>query len=216
MKTAFVETYRTENKVIIGELLEKHEKFLESDLRRFEWKRHHDYAKNYVYLAKFYSESGLKNAEILESKKDALKKAADYFKLALNADSKQPTTHWEMGQLNYRYPKDYGVKDNINAPDAIDSYDKAIELYTARDIAKGWRADPYRMKAIIYVDSIKNRDDKYNPRKFLPEAKSLLQKAKSEYENAIPETRRYNEEGLKEVKEYLQTVDSLYQEFKIP
>lgn len=109
IKSANTEVYQGQNKQVISDLKAKYEENLAEERTRFEWKRQHDYGKNYIYLAEFYWNSEITNAE----KKKTLisqqfSRAETYLNYAMRCDPQQATTYWEQGELHYTYPKKFG------------------------------------------------------------------------------------------------------------
>lgn len=205
IKSAVLDVYHDENQRVISDLKAKYESNLADERARFEWKRYHDYGKNYVYLAGFYWDSGLGD----DQKRKAMianqfSKAETYFSFAMRTDPQQATTYWELGELFYSYPRKYGQVDRINTDKALHFYQQAVKLYSDGEIAKGWRADPYRMIGKIYLEQAQKAVKEKEISEKISSSREYLSKARDDYVKAVPESRDYNKDGLAEVDEMLQ------------
>lgn len=215
IKSAVLDIYQTENQKVISDLKAKYESNIADERARFEWKKHHDYGKNYIYLAGFYWDSEIGD----EKKKKAMiakqfQKAKTYFLFAMRADPQQATTYWELGELHYSYPKKYGQPDWIDTDKALHFYQQAAKLYTESEISKGWRADAYRLIGKIYFDQVRTATKDNEANKYLETSREYLSKALDDYVKAIPESREYNKDGLTEVDDMLQKLPKLVAERK--
>lgn len=215
IKSAVIDVYQAENQKVISDLKAKYESNLADERARFEWKRHHDYGKNYIYLAGFYWDSGKGD----EQKKKAMiakqfSKAETYFWFAMRADPQQATTYWELGELRYSYPKKYGQPDWTDTGKALHYYLQAAKFYTEPEISKGWRADAYRLIGKIYFDQAQTATKDNEATKNLETSHEYLSKALDDYVKAIPESREYNKDGLTEVDTMLQRLPKLLAERK--
>lgn len=108
IKSVVTDVYQSENQKVVADLKSRYDINLAEERARFEWKRHHDYGKSYVYLAlQEWNSAGLD-----DQKKKALigtqfPIARTYFMYAMRADPQQATTYWELGELHYSYAKKY-------------------------------------------------------------------------------------------------------------
>jgi len=119
----------------------------------------------------------------------------------MRCDPQQPTTYWELGELNYTYPKKWCRPELVDVTKAIYYYKLASKLYPEFDVLRGWRADAYRMIAKIELEKAKMTDNTEEAAKTRTTALEHLEKARDEYTNAIPESREYNKNNLAEVDE---------------
>lgn len=215
IKSAVLDVYETENQKVISDLKAKYENNLADERARFEWKRYHDYGKNYIYLAGFYWNSGIGDEQ---KKKDMIAKqfsnAKTYFLYAMRADPQQATTYWELGELHYSYPKKYAQPDWIDTDKALRFYQQAAKLYTEAEISSGWRADAYRLIGKIYFEQVQTATKDNEANKNLAASRDYLSKARDDYVKAIPESRDYNKDGLVEVDDMLEKLPKLLAEIK--
>ncbi len=207
LKSAIVDVYQAQNQQVVADLKARYDENLREEQSRFEWKKQHDYGKNYVYLAAFYWNSRMSDKKKMhELIADHLKRAATYFSLAIRADPKQATSYWEMGELFYTYAKEYGEPDRVDLDQALHYYREAARLYSDIDIAKGWRADTYRALGKLYLEKAASAGKPDEAKSLQATASQFLEKAQDEYIHVIPESREYNDKRLKEVRDLLVTV----------
>lgn len=203
MKSAVTDVYQTENKKSIADLKARYETNLMDEQRRFEWERNHDYAKNYIYLAEFYFNSALESNKKNRLVKKALDRANTYFEYAMRADTDQASTYFELGELNYTYPKKFNINSNVDISKAYTFYERSINLYTEAEVSEGWRADSLRMMGILRLTQASKVKEEEKKREMLNSAVNFLRKAQEEYAVAIPESASYNHQRMKE------TIDNL-------
>lgn len=210
IKSAVLEIYESENKRIISDLKEKYDNNLADEKLRFEWKRHHDYGKNYIYLTDVYWNSDIGDKQ----KKRALiekhfSNANTYFLYAMRTDPQQATTYWELGELHYSYSKKYEQSDWFDPEKALYFYQQASKLYTEIEISHGWRADAYKAIGTIYFDlaqtTVKDNEITNN----LVISREYISKARNDYVKAVPESREYNKDRLIEVDNLLMKLSKL-------
>ena len=205
IKSAILEVYQSQNKELIDNLKAKYELNLGAERKRFEWRRHHDYGKTYIYFAKLYYDnfigSNIPPQKKIELVSHQFDRAETYFEYAMRADPEEATTYWELGELYYTYAKDYGLPARVDPNKALYYYELAIKSYSDAEISKGWRGDPYRVAGKIYLEWAK--DSSKNHETCLSKAKEYLNAARGEYTKAIPESRDYNAERIKEVDDLL-------------
>jgi len=207
MKAAVVDIYENENDKIVADLRQKYDNILTAQHAEFEWKRNHDYAKNYIYLAQFYA-----NSDIDPQKRQTLlnlqfQRASTYFLYALRSDPKQATTYWELGELRYTYARDYGELSWVDLDRAFDYYNQAVSLYTDTEVAQGWRGDPYLQMGKISVERAQEAKDPSAAAQQITIAKDYLTRAREEYKAAIPESRDYNQGHIDECENLLMEIE---------
>lgn len=155
-------TFKNQNAQLVKELQDSYTNRIALTNNNFEWRRFHDYGKDYVNLAKLYNEVELPIAEKKVKILDLLKEAEKYFKDALSHGDMHASTYWERGELLYGYPLEFGFIDNVNRLKAIEMYKAAAKRYTLVEIAKGWRAEAYLRIGTVYwelAQSNQNRDE---------------------------------------------------------
>jgi hypothetical protein len=209
IKSATTDVYKTENEALIADLKTKYSATIAKEQKRFDWKRDHDYGKNYIYLAEFYSNSEIGTQRRQKLLKEQFTRARTYFEYALNSDPKQASTYWELGELYYTYPKKYGAPEWIDENKAISFYEQALSYFSEFEVSKGWRADPLRIAGRIYLRRAKSASIEKEKLKSLDRAEALLVRAREEYRDAIPESRDYNKNNLTEVIALLEEVTRL-------
>lgn len=200
IKSAVHEVYATENQKVISDLNAKYENNLADERARFEWKRYHDYGKNYIYLAEFYwnSTAGDKNKNKALIAKQ-FSNANTYLLYAMRADPQQATTYWELGELHYSYAKQYEQPDWVDNNKALHFYQQAAKFYTETEISRGWRADAYRLIGKIYSSQAGGTSNGDEVKKSRETSLKYLSMAREDYANVIPESREYNKDRLTEV-----------------
>jgi hypothetical protein len=208
IKSAVLDIYENQNEKIISDLRNKYENNLADQRSKFEWKRNHDYGKNYIYLAEFYASSDIK----LDHKRKLLEKqftrANTYFMYAVRADPTQATTYWELAELHYSYPHDYDAPAWIDQDRALYYYEKAANLYSEIEISRGWRADPYRLIGLIHLERARATNDVAAQNKEIASSQEYLIKARDDYMRAIPESRDYNKQHLEEVEDLIVKINN--------
>ncbi len=209
LKSAITDVYQNENQKVISDLRARYDLILADEQKRFEWKKNHDYAKNYVYLAEFYSKIEMPEDRKLEMLKKTFDRARTYFEYGLRSDPQQGSTYWELGELYYTYPKEYGFSSLVDLQLALNNYERAANHYGEIEISKGWRADALRMIGKIYFEQAKATMDKKNKSELLLKAVENLKKAEEDYISAIPESRNYNSPRLKETQKLINSAQHL-------
>ena len=182
IKYAVDERFQIANAHLISRLQESYDNQIKRTDSNFEWRRFHDYGKDYVYLAELYSKAPLAKDEKKKNVHNLLNEASGYFGKALELGDMKASTYWELGELSYTYPLKMDLPEEVNKLEAIEKYKDATERYTALEISKGWRAEAYMKIGQVYWDL---HDDsglkKNNKDVYMNNAKEFLTKAKNEY-----------------------------------
>ena len=204
LKSAIQDIYHSENERVVLDLRSKYDRIIQDQNRRFEWKKNHDYGKNYIYLAKFYANSGIADL----SKKEALvheqlERAKTYYEFAIADDPTVGQTYFEIGEIYNTYAWQFHDRQFLDVERAMFFYDEAESRYSAGDIAKGWRGDVLRCKGLLKVEQASRTKRAADVRKLLTDANKLLLTSREEYQNAIPEARGYHAEHLVQVNDAL-------------
>jgi hypothetical protein len=187
-------TYQRENAAMIKDLQARYDAHVKEDLARLEWQRFHNYGVTYRYLGELYSVSSVPEEIKKKKLQDIFDRAKTYYDLALKIDPKQPTTHFELGQIYHTYPIRFGVQSWKKDQDAIDEYRHAIEFMADEDVSKGWRAEALTMLAETELDTYVSSSEANRNKQLLDRAEKELQQADAEYARAIPEVSTYNQD----------------------
>lgn len=182
IKYAVNQTFQEENKELISKLESSYNKQVTRTDDNFEWRRFHDYGKDYVYLAKLYSLAPLDKAEKEKHIRGLFSEALGYFKKSLAHGDMHASTYWELGELRYSYPLSMELASEVDILEAVTFYKEASNRYTRTEIENGWRAETYYKIGACYFDLTQ---DKSTDNKLLEEykkhAKEYLQKADDGY-----------------------------------
>lgn len=182
IKYAVNQTFQEENKELISKLESSYNKQITRTDDNFEWRRFHDYGKDYVYLAKLYSLAPLDKADKEKHVHGLFSEANSYFKKSLAHGDMHASTYWELGELRYSYPMSMELTSEVDLLEAIRFYKEASTRYTSIEIEKGWRAEAYYKIGACYFDLAQ---DKSPDNKLLEEYKKhateYLQKADNDY-----------------------------------
>jgi hypothetical protein len=203
VKSAIQDVYRAENDKVISDLRGRYDRILTEQNVKFEWKRHHDYAKSYIYFARFYADSEIKNDKIAERIRGQIQKARMYLHFALDQDPTQAISYWELAETYNTYPKEFGDLTDVDLSLALENYSLAAAHYSVADVAKGWRADAYREIGKLYIDRSSSRARVAAAQDDVNLAYTYLQRAREEYQNAIPDSEFDRNAHLREVESLL-------------
>jgi len=203
LRSAIVDVYHTENDKIIGDLRAKYDTDVLQQHTDFEWKRYDDYGKNYVYLAEFYSNSGVTDERKAELLRKQFSRAKIYFTYAIRTDPRQASTYWELGELYYSYPKEYGLPEWVDINRALNYYEEGSKLFSEAEVSRGWRGDTYRMIGRLKLEQAKALRKEDDISRLVSSAQEYLVRSRDDYVHAIPESREYNSQHAVEVDELL-------------
>lgn len=208
IKYAVNEQFNKENNELIAKLQHSYDTQIERTDDNFEWRRFHDYGKEYVYLSEFYSKAPIaedtKKAEIHK----LLSEAEKYFNDALSHGDMHASTYWELGELYYTYRNDLGLPDEVDKLKAVLSYKDAASRYTEAEIKKGWRSEAYLRIGNVYWDL--HDDVAIDPslrKTYSENAKEYLLKANSEYAQLTHLTDDRTKDNIKKVASLLHEVE---------
>lgn len=146
-------TYQEQNAAMIKDLQARYDAHVKDDRTRLEWERFHNYGVAYRYLGELYSVAAITEDTKNKKLQDIFDRAKTYYELALKIDPKQPTTHFELGQIYHTYPIKFGVRSWIKDQNAIDEYKQAVYLAAQDDVARAWRAEALTMLAETELDT---------------------------------------------------------------
>ncbi len=182
IKYAVNEQFSSENEKLIKRLESSYESQIIRTDANFEWRRFHDYGKDYVNLAELYSVSPISKEDKDKHIHQLLDEAEGYFRISLSHGDMHASTYWELGELRYSYPEKMKITSEIDKISAIENYKDAAMRYTEIEIGKGWRAEAYYKIGDVYWDI---QDDSgiesANRKKYQEKAKEYLVKAKRGY-----------------------------------
>lgn len=200
IKYAVVEQFSSENSRLITSLKVTYEEQVKRTDSNFEWRRFHDYGKDYVNLATLYNKSPMEETKKKSEIHGLLDEAARYFKKALEQGDMQASTFWELGELNYTYRINMGLDNEVDKFKAIEQYKNAASRYTEVEVSKGWRAEAYYKIGVVYLDAQDDKGVNNSHRKtYIDSAKKYLLDANSEYSkyrNLTDERSRKNIENI--------------------
>lgn len=213
-------TYQRENAgaikdlaVAIKDLKARYYAQVKEDQTLLEWERFHNYGVTYRYLGEYlavlYSASPVPEDTKRKKLQDTFDRAKTYYDLALQVDPKQPTTHFELGQIYHTYAIKFGVQSWKKDQDAIDEYKRAIDFMGYDDISKGWRAEALTMLAETELDKYVSSSQANRQRQSLDAIEKELQQADAEYARAVAEVRTYNQDYFATNNKILREVDCL-------
>lgn len=182
IKYAVNEHFNNQNEMLKNKLQTSYNQQIEKTDNNFEWRRFHDYGKNHVNLARIYSKAPLEE-EVKETQvHDLLNEAEKYFKDALSHGEMHASTYWELGELDYSYPIEMGLKNEVDKLRAIQRYKDAISRYTEVEVSKGWRSEVFFRIGSVYLDLADDHGVREPLRaKYSSSASAYLKKAKNEY-----------------------------------
>jgi hypothetical protein len=181
IKYAVNEQFSTENGKLIKKLEGAYDEKVEMTDSNFEWRRFHDYGKDYVNLAELYSLAPLETSLRDEKVRSKLDEAARYFRKALAHGNMHASTYWELGELLYSYPLKMHLSAEVDRKQAIQHYLDAVDRYTKVEIAKGWRAEASYKVGAIYWELHGMETDEKKRANHREEAKRHLIEAKNGY-----------------------------------
>ena len=200
IKYAVNEQFSSENSKLIARLQGSYEDQVKRTDSNFEWRRFHDYGKDYVNLAMLYSKSPLEDRQKKLDIHRLLNEAQGYFKKALEHGDMQASTYWELGELHYTYRIDMGLDKEADKFKAVEQYKNAAARYTDVEISKGWRAEAYYKIGTVYWDLQDDTGvDSLNRKTYIDNAKRYLTDASNEYakyRNLTDERSRNNVERI--------------------
>ncbi len=185
-------TFERQNAAMVKDLQARYDAHVKEDLTRLEWERFHNYGVTYRYLAELYSASPVPEDAKKKKLQDIFDRAKTYYDLALKVDPKQPTTHFELGQIYHTYPIKFGLQSWKKDQDAIDEYQRAIDFMAYDDVSKGWRAEALTMLAQTELDTYLSSSAANRHRQLLDTIEGQLEQASFEYTVALKEVTTYN------------------------
>ncbi|HWM26490.1 MAG TPA: hypothetical protein VNP98_16865 [Chthoniobacterales bacterium] len=200
IKYSVSQTFQAENERLVKEFYRKYEAQLDLLRDNFEWRRFHDYGKDYVYLAQLYFDSPVESPLKAKKVTENLVEAEKYFRSALQHGDMHASTYWELAELLFTYPQQYQVSSRIDAIRAISQYEQAGLRYTKVEIDKGWRAEVYlrSAEACLYL-----ADANHSPADNRARAKEFLLKANTDYANLKDQTATRDRKNIDRVNELL-------------
>lgn len=143
IKYTVIQTFREENDQLVHEIQKNTDRQVDLMNSSYEWRRYHDYGKDYIYLAGLYFDSPLDTTVKARKVASNLDEAEGYFNKALRQEGAHASTYWELGELYFGYPLRYDVPQRMDLRKAISYYKNAIDRYGQAEIRNGWRAQCY-------------------------------------------------------------------------
>ena len=201
VKQAVTDVFKDQNTKLIAEFGEKYQAELAMQRDNFEWRRFHDYGKNYVYMAQLYFDSPISD-ESMKTKRVIynLEEAQRYFNDALQHGNMHASTYWELGELSYSYPIRLNVPVRIDLRKAIGNYQQAAARYTQLEIDKGWRGEAYLKIANVLFELGEQKLSRSAKDPDFLEAKSYLKKASDDLAGSKDQTSTRIQAAIREVK----------------
>lgn len=200
IKYAVIEQFNTENDYLITQLKNSYNLRIHKTDNNYEWRRFHDYGKDYVNLAKLYSKSPIEVDVKKQEIHELLDQAEKYFKDALSHGDMHASTYWELGELYYTYRIEMGFVEEVDKLTAVQKYKDSALRYTEVEINKGWRSEVYYRIGSVYWDLF---DDPAMAEKlrstYYTNAKDYLLLAKNEYSkltHLVDKRSKKNIEGI--------------------
>ena len=137
------QTFDEESKELAERLTSEYQ--IKSDKIRddFEWRRFHDYGTDFIQLARLYSKTPMDSTLMKVEIHELLKNAEGFFQQALEHGTIHASTYWEMGQIRYTYPIEFGIEEEVDLVQAKKNFELAVLRYKESEVAKGWRAECY-------------------------------------------------------------------------
>lgn len=203
IKYSVSQVFRDENEKLVTEFSEKYDRQLERLQDNFEWRRFHDYGKNYVYLSELYLDSPVEPLLKTERIVGHLNTAEQYFLRALQHGDRHSSTYWELGELYYSYPLKLNVPRRLDPPKAIEHYGQAANRYTQIEIGKGWRAECYIRMAEAYLHMVKATEDGVSAQAHHGKAVELLNLASSDYAGMEDQSGPNNQKNMRRLQALL-------------
>jgi hypothetical protein len=207
IKYAVNEQFSTANSGLIAKLKESYDAQVERTDSNFEWRRFHDYGKDYVNLATLYSLSPLEQPLKDEKLHKLLAEAHRYFSKALSHGRMQASTYWELGELAFSYPKAMKLESEIDRLKAIQHYEDAVSRYTDVEVSKGWRAEAKFKLAAVYADLWRLAGPPAEQTKWRDAAKKHAREAKDEYSKVADPTDERTLTNIREIATMLATIE---------
>lgn len=182
IKYAVNEQFNSQNEKLKQRLERSYSAEVEKTYNNFEWRRFHDYGKDYVNLAELYSKSPIEVEKKRQEVKKHLNEAEKYFRDALSHGDMHASTYWELGELYYTYRLDMGLMHEVDKVKAVQKYMDAANRYTEVEVSKGWRAEVYYRIGLVYWDLTDDSAISDQQRSgYIKQAKHYLELAKNEY-----------------------------------
>lgn len=200
VKYAVIQTFKEENSKLVQDFYQKYDAQLDLLRANFEWRRFHDFGKDYVYLAQLYADSPV--AEELRAKRitENFNEAEQYFRRSLQYGDMHASTYWELGELLFTYPQKLKLPNRLDAAKAIERYKQAVDRYTQVEVDAGWRAEAYLLIAKTYLYLAQSNPTDENPPK---KAKEFLLKANSDFAALKDQTGPRTRANIEEVQKIL-------------
>jgi len=170
--------FHEENAKLVSDFSRNYEDQTALLAENFEWRRFHDYGKDYAYLAEMYFDSPVASPRKEERIAEHLDNSRQYFSMSLRHGTQHGSTHWELGELYFKYPIRLHVQGRVNAQKALWHYDQASSLYSQLEIEKGWRAQCYMNIGEVYLYLA---DKGIEPEKNRDSARVFLDKARDDF-----------------------------------
>jgi len=204
IKSQVISAYQSENKKVVADLQDRYASHVKSDMIRLEWARYHNYGVVYRDLAELYASlNNLDEATRSAKIQKAFDRAESYYNRALEHDARAASTYFELGELHNTLARQYGLRDWVDDPKALDLYREAARYYTPAEIENGWRADTYlRMGTILLVQAKQSASEAERVQR-LKSAEEYLTKARAEYQAADPALRKRFEADLRQTETLL-------------
>lgn len=205
---AVSDNFSSKNASLISQLEKSYNKQIERTDENFEWRRFHDYGKDYANLAELYSLSSIPENKKEEKIHKLLDEAENYFNKSLLHGDMHASTYWELGELKFSYPKEMRLAAEIDRLSAIEDYENAAIRYTDVEIEKGWRAEAYYKMGFAFHELASDLGHKKESRqKYLKQAKTYLYKAKTEYSRVKGRTDERAVDNIKHIGELLSAIN---------
>lgn len=182
------ESFKNENELLIKRLEGEYQNAIDGIEEKFEWRRYHDYGKNYIYISELLNETNIPDSTKRNKTIILFDKAASKFKQALNHKGNHGSTYYELAELEYSYPKKYSITSLINERRAIQLYNKCLPYYLPSEISKGWRGDAFFKIGQIYAEMSDNKGLSNDLKlKHIEMSRDFLVKARNDYSSASEE-----------------------------
>lgn len=138
---------------------------------------------------------------------DLITRARRYFHNALEKDSKNSSTLWELGNLYSFIPAKEKLGHLVERDKAVGHFKKAVDGYPKNQINKGFRADTYQRIARIQIAECYEETDADAKEKLLAEIAECYRKAQTDYED-MPMQPDWVAEELNEIQSGLIEVEN--------
>ena len=179
IKLATLDVFGSQHQQIIVDLSSRCDGSVLKGKKQFDWNKQHHYGAKYAALAEFYSRSPFGD-QLGEQISAIFARARTYLEYALRIDREQATTHFELGELDYSYPKKYKKSDLVKPDEALEHYRDAASFCSPAETARGLRADADRMIGTIYFDAAEKAHEP-KPAWLFWKASEYLHLARREY-----------------------------------